>query len=202
VISAGRRASVDQGGTQAVAAPEKDQADRQKQDEAAGRDEAEREGARAEADDAAEPTAEELQQRLDELQDKLLRAHAEMDNLRKRSAREIADARKFAIERFATALLDVVDNLERALEVEEGQEQALRDGIKLTLESWHKVMTRFELERFDAVGEEFDAHRHEALSKVPDEAPEGTIIAQHVAGYTLHGRLIRPAKVLISAGNA
>lgn len=148
-----------------------------------------------------QPGPEELQQRLDELQDKLLRAHAEMDNLRKRTAREVTDARKFAIERFAVALLDVVDNLERALAVEEGQEQALRDGIRLTLDGWHKVMERFGLERFDAVGEPFDAHRHEALSQVPDDAPEGTVVAQHVAGYTLHGRLIRPAKVLVSAGS-
>ena len=124
-----------------------------------------------------EPTQ---QEQVDELQDKLLRLHAEMDNLRKRSAREIADARKFAIERFATSLLDVVDNLERALAVEEGNEKGLRDGVKLTLDSWHTLMERFEMERFDAVGEAFDAH---------------------VAGYTLHGRLIRPAKVLISAGN-
>ncbi|MDQ6950272.1 MAG: nucleotide exchange factor GrpE [Mariprofundales bacterium] len=143
----------------------------------------------------------EAQEEIDTLQDKLLRAHAEMENLRKRSAREIADARKFAVERFATSLLDVVDNLERALDVEAGQEQALRDGIQLTLDSWKTLMNRFELERFDAIGELFDAHRHEALSKVPSEEPVDTIIAQHVAGYTLHGRLIRAAKVLLSSGN-
>ncbi|MDQ6964359.1 MAG: nucleotide exchange factor GrpE [Mariprofundales bacterium] len=145
-----------------------------------------------------QPTA---QEQVDELQDKLLRLHAEMDNLRKRSAREIADARKFAVERFATSLLDVIDNLERALDVEEGNERALRDGLRLTLDSWQTLMERFELERFDAVGEIFDAHRHEALSQVPSEEPKETIVAQHVAGYTLHGRLIRPAKVLVSAGN-
>ncbi len=148
-----------------------------------------------------EPHTPEAQEEIDGLKDKLLRAHAEMDNLRKRSAREIADARKFAVERFATSLLDVVDNLERALDVEQGQEQALRDGIQLTLDSWHTLMERFEMERFDAVGECFDAHRHEALSQVPSDEPKDTIIAQHVAGYTLHGRLIRPAKVLVSAGN-
>ncbi len=150
------------------------------------------------SDSGAEPAPE---AQIAELQDKLLRLHAEMDNLRKRSAREIADARKFAIERFATSLLDVVDNLERALEVEEGNEQALRDGVKLTLDSWHTLMERFEIERFDAVGEEFDAHRHEALSQVPSDQPKDTVVAQHVAGYTLHGRLLRPAKVLVSAGN-
>ena len=137
-----------------------------------------------------------------ELKDKLLRTHAEMDNLRKRTAREIEDSRKFAVERFSTALLDVVDNLERALEVEEGNEAGLRDGVKLTFDSWHTMMTKFELKRIDAVGEMFDPHKHEALSKMPSDEPDGTVIAQHVAGYTLHGRLIRAAKVLVSSGPA
>ena len=137
-----------------------------------------------------------------ELKDKLLRSHAEMDNLRKRTAREIEDSRKFAVERFSAALLDVVDNLERALEVDEGNEAGLREGIKLTFDSWKAMMEKFELKRIDAVGEMFDPHKHEALSKMPGDAPEGTVIAQHVAGYTLHGRLIRPAKVLVSSGPA
>ncbi len=135
-----------------------------------------------------------------ELKDKLLRNHAEMDNLRKRTQREVADAHKFGIEKFAVALLDVVDNLERALEVDEGNEQALRDGVKLTLGSWHNMMEKFNLERIDAVGESFDPHQHEALSQMPHEEPAGTVVAQHVAGYKLHWRLLRPAKVLVSAG--
>lgn len=140
------------------------------------------------------------QQEAAELKDRLLRAHAEMDNLRKRTAREIEDSRKFAIEKFSAALLEVVDNLERALAVEEGNEAALREGVKLTFDSWHGLMERFELRRVDAVGEKFDPHLHEALSQMPSDEPEGTVIAQHVAGYTLHGRLIRPARVLVSSG--
>jgi len=135
-----------------------------------------------------------------EMKDKLLRVHAEMDNLRKRTQREVADAHKFGIEKFAVGLLDVVDNLERALDVDEGNEKALRDGVKLTLDSWHDMMKKFHLERIDAVGENFDPHHHEALSQMPADAPEGTVVAQHVAGYTLHGRLIRPARVLVSSG--
>jgi len=135
-----------------------------------------------------------------ELKDKMLRLHAEMDNLRKRTQREVADAHKYGIEKFAVALLDVVDNLERALDVGEGNEKGLRDGVKLTLDSWHDVMQKFQMERIDALGEVFDPHHHEALSQMPHEEPEGTVVAQHVAGYTLHGRLIRPAKVLVSTG--
>jgi len=157
---------------------------------------------------APAPEAEEIEalqaarDEIADLKDKLLRAHAEMDNLRKRSQREVADAHKFGVEKFATALLDVVDNLERALAVEEGNEAALREGVRMTLDSWHGMMKKFKVERIDAAGEVFDPHRHEALSQMPSDEPEGTVISQHVAGYTLHGRLIRPAKVLVSGGPA
>jgi len=136
------------------------------------------------------------------LKDGMLRTHAEMENLRKRTQREVADAHKFGIEKFATALLDVVDNLERALAAEAGNEDAVRQGIELTLNSWHDLMTRFEVKRIDAMGEMFDPHQHEALSQMPSDEPEGMVIAQHVAGYSLHGRLIRPARVLVSSGPA
>jgi len=137
-----------------------------------------------------------------ELKDKMLRMHAEMENMRKRTQREVADAHKFGVERFASALLDVVDNLERALDVEEGNEAAVREGVQLTLNSWHDMMKNFEVERIDAVGSVFDPHLHEALTQMPSDEPEGIVIAQHVAGYTLHGRLIRPAKVIVSSGSA
>ncbi len=150
---------------------------------------------------AADPLAE-AQEELAAMKDQLLRSKAETENIRRRTAKEIADARKFAVERFATDLLDVVDNLERALAVEAGNEQGMRDGIQLTLDAWHGVMGKFDMERIDAMGEQFDPHKHEALSKMPAEEAEGTVVAQHCAGYTLHGRLIRPAKVLVSSGPA
>lgn len=152
-------------------------------------------------DDAVDPL-EQLQQENGELKDRLLRTHAEMENLRKRSERQVADAHKFGIEKFASALLDVVDNLERALEVEAGNEAALREGVQLTFNSWHDLMKRFDVERIDAVGQQFDPNWHEALTQMPSDEPEGTVVAQHVAGYSLHGRLIRPAKVLVSSGPA
>nr|WP_170304437.1 nucleotide exchange factor GrpE [Mariprofundus erugo] len=154
-------------------------------------------GAESEVD-----VVEQLALEIAELKDKLLRTHAEMENLRKRGERQVEDAHKFGIEKFATGLLDVVDNLERALGVEEGNEAGMREGVQLTLNSWHDMMRRFHVERIDAVGEKFDPHRHEALSQMPSEEPEGTVIAQHVPGYSLHGRLIRPARVLVSSGSA
>lgn len=159
-------------------------------------------GTEAEAEAAELDPLEAAEKEIAELKDKLLRQHAEMENLRKRTQREVADARKFGIEKFATSLLDVVDNLERAVGTGAGSEEALREGITLTLDSWHKVAAKFEMVRVDAVGQVFDPHLHEALSKMPSDEDEGTVIAQHVAGYTLHGRLIRPAKVLVSSGPA
>ncbi|MDQ7002377.1 MAG: nucleotide exchange factor GrpE [Ghiorsea sp.] len=183
------------------------QAARDEQGEAEGKLEAEKEleteTAQESQDNEVEvDPLEEAQQEVADLQDKLLRQHAEMENVRKRTQREVVDARKFAVEKFATALLDVVDNLERAVETEEGNEAAVREGVALTLEAWHKVANKFELERIDAVGQTFDPHYHEALSKMPSDEAENTVIAQHAAGYTLNGRLIRAAKVLVSSGKA
>jgi molecular chaperone GrpE len=141
-----------------------------------------------------------LEAELQQAREEVLRAHAEMENVRRRTQREVEDARRFAIEKFATALLDVVDNLERALAVPEGNEKALRDGMRLTLDSWMATIGRFGMERVEAEGTPFDPHHHEALAHVPHEAEEGTVVAQHVAGYLLNGRLIRPAKVLVSRG--
>lgn len=163
-------------------------------------DEKERAAAKARKHDKTAEELEQARKEIAELKDKLLRAHAEMDNLRKRTERQIAEAHKFGIEKFATALLDVMDNLERALDAEEGNEAAVREGVRLTLNSWHDTMKKFDVERIDALGKPFDPHLHEALSQMPSDEPEGTVIAQHVAGYTLHGRLIRPAKVLVSSG--
>jgi molecular chaperone GrpE len=153
-----------------------------------------------EAQEALQAKIAELENEVQQAREDVLRAHAEMENVRKRASREVEDARRFAIEKFAVALLDVVDNLERALTVPEGNEKALRDGVKLTLDTWMATIGRFGIERVEAEGAPFNPHHHEALAHVPHEAEEGTVVAQHVAGYLLNGRLIRPAKVLVSRG--
>jgi len=145
---------------------------------------------------------EQAQAEIEELKDKLLRAHAEMDNVRKRSQRQVEDASKFAVEKFASSLLDVTDNLERALGSEIADASALREGVQLTLNSLHEVKRKFGIERVDAVGKVFDPHLHEAMAQIPGDAKNGTVIEQHMAGYTLHGRLLRPARVIISSGPA
>ncbi len=151
---------------------------------------------------AREEALRQAEARIAELEDRLLRAHAEMDNVRKRAARQVEEASKFAVERFASALLDVTDNLERALQAENADADALREGVKLTLNSLHDVKRKFGIERVDAVGKPFDPNVHEAMLQVPSEKAAGTVIEQHVAGYTLHGRLLRPARVVVSSGPA
>jgi len=192
-LSKKKKATIDEVEQETVQAAADEQSEAEQQLEA--------EVVQEEQDKEVDPL-EAAQQEVIDLKDKLLRQHADMENLRKRTQREVADARKFAVEKFAVALLDVVDNLERAVETEEGNEKAVREGVSLTLDSWHKVASKFELERIDAVGQTFDPHFHEALSKMPSDEAEDTVIAQHVAGYTLNGRLIRPAKVLVSSGKA
>lgn len=140
------------------------------------------------------------QAQVKELEDKLLRAYAEMDNLRKRARRDMEQANRFAIEKFAGALLEIVDNLERALAIESGSVEGLRQGVQLTLNKWHEVMRKFGMERIDALGVEFDPHIHEALAQVPHTKAAGTVVAQHEAGYKLHERLLRPARVIVSSG--
>jgi len=137
-----------------------------------------------------------------ELKEKLLRLHAEIENVRKRARREVEDASKFAVEKFAAELLDVADNLERALESSDDNGEALREGVQLTLNSWHETMKKFGVERVDAMDQKFDPHLHEALAQAPHDAEAGKVVSQHVAGYTLHGRLLRPARVIVSSGPA
>ncbi len=136
----------------------------------------------------------------EELRDKLLRAYAELENVRKRSLREIEEAEKYAISKFAAAIIEVVDNLERALAVDKSSEEDLRKGVQMTLDAWHKTIRKFGLERVDALGRPFDPNVHEAMVHIPHEADPGQVVAQHVTGYTLHGRLLRPARVVVSSG--
>jgi len=144
----------------------------------------------------------ELAARLAEAEDKVLRAHAEAQNARRRAEQEVEKARKFALEGFCRELLPVVDNLERALEaVDPGNEalKALTEGVELTRKSLLDAMARFQVVVVDPIGEPFDPQVHQAMSIIekPDAEPN-TVIAVMQKGYTLNGRLVRPAMVVVS----
>lgn len=149
----------------------------------------------------AELTVEKLQEELAAARDATLRAAAEAQNARRRAEMDVEKARKFALERFAGDLLPVVDNLERALEAasEAPDANAIAEGVDLTLRSLLDVLGRFSIEQVDPAGEPFDPQLHEAMTLVPNPGMEpNTVMDVMQKGYTLNGRLLRPARVVVS----
>ena len=135
--------------------------------------------------------------------DELLRVQAEMQNLRRRTEQDIEKAHKFGQEKFSTELLAVMDNLERSAAAAEASEdeavQAIKEGVELTLKGFMECFKRFNIEAVDPLGEPFDPQLHQAMSiqESPDAEPN-SVIAVMQKGYTLHGRVIRPAMVMVS----
>ena len=131
-----------------------------------------------------------------------LRAHAEMQNIRRRAERDVENAHKFALEKMAGELLTVVDNLERALQAAgaaDESSQALREGVEMTLSSFIATLSKFNIEQLDPEGEPFNPQEHQAMSMIENADVEpNTVVAVLQKGYSLHGRLIRPAMVMVS----
>ena len=155
---------------------------------------------------------EQLKERLSEAylsaeraQDDLLRVKAEMQNLRRRTEQDVEKAHKYGIEKFSTELLGVIDNLERALlaakEHEDESSKAIHDGVSLTLKSFNDCFAKFSIEVVDPIGEPFDPQFHQAIAtqESPDSEPN-SVIEVVQKGYTLNGRVIRPAMVMVSKG--
>ena len=132
----------------------------------------------------------------------VLRARAEMDNLRKRHERELEGARKYALESFVGELLQVRDSLELGVQAAQGESadvERLREGGELTLKLLSDVMSKFGVERVDPVGQPFDPDFHQAMSVQPrDDVEPNTVVTVIQKGYTLNGRLVRPALVMVS----
>jgi molecular chaperone GrpE len=151
---------------------------------------------------SAEHSAErDLEAELAAAQDAALRAQADAMNMQRRSEQEIEKARKFALERFCGDLLSVVDNLERALE-SAGDDQgiaSLLEGIELTRKGLMDVLVKYGVESVDPMGEPFDPETAQAMSMVeqPDAEPN-SVIGVMQKGYTLNGRLLRPAMVMVA----
>ena len=154
------------------------------------------------AEEQAETQIEELQQKLSTLGEQLLREQAEMQNVRRRAQRDIESAHKYALEKFASELLSVVDNLERAIEAIDAEDEAQKsvaEGLELTLKTFIEVLGKYNVEAVDPEGRPFDAELHQAVSTVPNNDVEpNTVINVFQKGYTLNGRLIRPAMVVVS----
>jgi len=134
--------------------------------------------------------------------DKLVRARAELDNLRKRHERELEGARKYAIERFVGELLPVRDSLELGLSAAQGETAdvaKLREGKELTLKLLTDVLGKFGIGEVDPQGQPFNPELHQAISMQPrEDVPASTVVTVVQKGYTLNGRLVRPAMVIVS----
>lgn len=150
---------------------------------------------------SAEETETDLKALADENWDKYVRAAAELDNVRKRAQRDVDNARKFALERFATELLAVRDSLELGLSAaDQADVVALREGSEATLKLLISTMQQFGIEEIDPQGEPFDAERHEAMTMQPSATAEpGSVLTVFQKGYALNGRLLRPARVVVAA---
>lgn len=142
-----------------------------------------------------------LQDKVDEYWDKYLRAAAELDNVRKRAAKDVENARKFALERFASELLPVRDSLEMGLASTDQADAAhLREGSLATLKQLAATLERFGVTEVDPLGEPFDPAVHEAMMMQPSADVEpGTVVTVFQKGYLLNGRLLRAARVVVAA---
>ena len=134
--------------------------------------------------------------------DGVLRARADMENAKRRAEAEIDKARKFALEKFAGELLPVIDNLERALQVADAENEAVKpllEGIEMTMKSFVSTVEKNGLTLVDPQGETFNPELHQAMSmqESADVAPN-TVIAVMQKGYQINGRLLRPAMVMVS----
>jgi molecular chaperone GrpE len=162
-------------------------------------------------DDPEQGSTEALAKEAADARDRMLRTLAEMENLRKRTAREVSDARTYGISGFARDVLDIADNLQRALDAvpEEARAaadpglKALIEGVELTERSLHNALEKNGVRKFDPAGEKFDPNVHQAMYEVPDPSvPPGTIAQVVQAGYMIGDRVLRPALVAVAKGGA
>jgi molecular chaperone GrpE len=144
-----------------------------------------------------------------EMKNRLLRALADMENLRKRTEREVADARQYGIASFARDILSVADNFRRALESvgpelrnsEEPSVTALIEGVELTERDLQKALEKNNIRKIEPMGEKFDPNLHQAMYEIPDPSvPSGTVVQVVQPGYVIGERILRPAMVAVAKG--
>ena len=162
-------------------------------------------------DDPETGSVEALAKEATEARDKMLRTLAEMENLRKRTTREVADARTYAITGFARDVLDIADNLQRALDAVPAEARAsaepglkaLIEGVELTERSLLNALEKNGVKKFDPAGQKFDPNFQQAMFEVPDPSvPAGTVVQVIQAGFMIGERVLRPALVGVSKGGA
>jgi molecular chaperone GrpE len=149
------------------------------------------------------PELEQLRAQLKSAQEQLLRGMADMENMRKRTAIEVTNAHKYAVESFAEALVPVLDSLELSLKVDKPTVETLKEGAEATLRLLHAAFERNHLQAIEPVGERFDPNRHQAISMVSGSSVSPPVSPNHVVtvlqkGYLIHDRVLRPALVTVA----
>jgi molecular chaperone GrpE len=153
---------------------------------------------------APENLVEQLRAEAAEANDRALRAHAELENFRKRARRDADDERKYANLPLLRDLLPVLDNLTRALEAGEKTHDAgtLIEGVKLVSQQLDNVLGNYQCKRIPALGQPFDPNVHQAIAQQPSaDQPPGTVLLEAQSGYQLHDRVLRPSQVIVSRAN-
>ncbi|TAN29776.1 MAG: nucleotide exchange factor GrpE [Castellaniella sp.] len=145
----------------------------------------------------------EAQAKIADYHDQLLRAHAEVENVRRRAQDDVSKARKFGTESFAESLIPVRDSLEAALAHGDQSVEDWQKGVESTLRQLNNAFERNQMHEIaPAPGDAFDPHRHQAISTMPSEHAEGTVAQTLQKGYLIADRVLRPALVMVSAGQA
>jgi len=165
----------------------------------------------AEAVVAAPKPSTSLDRELAEAKDRLLRTLADMDNMRKRTEREVADARVYGISTFARDILGVADNMHRAMQALDDElrakaddaTKALLEGVELTERELMNVLEKHGVKRIEPLNQKFDPNRHQAMYEIEDASvPSGSVVQVMQAGYLIGERVLRPALVAVSKGGA
>jgi molecular chaperone GrpE len=160
---------------------------------------------------AAPRSSTSLDRELADAKDRLLRTLADMDNMRKRTEREVADARVYGISAFARDILGVADNMHRAMQALDDELRAnadeslkaLLDGVELTERELMNVLEKHGVTRIEPLGQKFDPNRHQAMFEVEDASvPSGSVVQVMQAGYLIGDRVLRPALVAVAKGGA
>lgn len=160
-------------------------------------------GAEQTAQQPAAPTPAEYEAKIQEEKNKYLYLYADFENYKKRTVKERSDLIKFGWEPVARELLQVVDNLERAVQhAPTTTDKNLLQGLQMVLAHFKDTLQKQGVQGVQSLNQNFDPNFHEAIATEPSQHPDGTITQEHTAGYTLHGRLLRPARVTVSGGNS
>jgi molecular chaperone GrpE len=165
-----------------------------------------------ESEEEGQNTLESLKQQLEDAQqqsqenwDKAVRVQADMENLKRRTQKDVENAHKYALEKFARELVNVVDSLELGIQAatsDTPEVAKLREGMELTLKQLQAVLKKFNIEALDPTGKPFNPEHHQAMSMQPsDEHDPNTVVNVFQKGYLLNDRLIRPAMVVVSKGS-